>query len=97
MLTYIALWLLLVIKPKFKVDKSLINIERIKISEDFYKLENNWLKRNPYGLWELFITKNGFENGLVNGKLCKELIDTQETYFIEEIKRIIPSNFYTFF
>ena len=97
LLTYVALWLLLVIKPKFKVDKSLINIERIKISEDFYKLEDNWLKRNPYGLWELFITKNGFENGLINGKLCKELIDTQETYFIEEIKRIIPSNFYTFF
>jgi len=96
-LIYFILWIFLVIRPKFKVDKSYFGKERINIQENHYELDDCWLRKNSYGLWELFITGNGFKNGFFYGKLCKELLHIQEKFFIDEIKRIVPSNMHTFF
>jgi len=37
---------------------------------------------------------NGFERGVINGKLTKELAEWQETVFINQIKELIPSERY---
>ncbi|MBS1646778.1 MAG: peptidase C45 [Bacteroidetes bacterium] len=69
-------------------------LERQTLSPHFYKIKNNWLKKSESGLWELYVEGNGFERGVVAGKLTKELAEEQETAFIEQIKKIIPSAWY---
>jgi isopenicillin-N N-acyltransferase like protein len=93
---YFILIFTLVIWPKFKVDKGILKVEKKKDAENIYTIGENWIKRNSYGIWEHYITKNGFENGAINGMLCKENIEKQEAFFVDEIKRIVPSNMHTF-
>ena len=38
-----------------------------------------------------------FERGVVNGKLTKELVQLQENYFNEQIRKMVPSTFYLHF
>ncbi len=75
-------------------DTSALKLKRNKIDNDFYSLDNSWLKKNKYGLWELYISGNDFELGAKNGILTKELIEYQEEAFVEKIKEMIPSEFY---
>ena len=63
-------------------------------SPGFKKIGNNWLKKSESGLWEMYIEGDGFERGVVNGKLTKELAEMQETVFINQIKVLVPSEKY---
>ncbi|MEN8121047.1 MAG: C45 family peptidase, partial [Bacteroidota bacterium] len=83
--------------PPVISDTSALKLQRKKIDNNFYTLEGSWLKKNKYGLWELYLNGNDFELGVKNGILAKELIDYQEEAFVESIKEIIPSNFYLSF
>jgi predicted choloylglycine hydrolase len=69
-------------------------LERIKISDNHFKLENNYLQKSESGLWELFLEGNPYELGLANGILTKELIEIQEEAFVEQINNLIPSPSY---
>lgn len=60
----------------------------------FYTLGNNWLRKSESGLYELYVEGDAFERGVVNGKLSKELLETQEDYFSAQIRKMIPSSFY---
>jgi len=79
--------------PNIK-DKTALNFERQQIDTNYYKIGNNWLKKSQSGLWEMYLEGDGFERGVINGKLTKELAEQQETAFINQIKKIIPSNTY---
>lgn len=70
------------------------NIERVRISENHYKLSNNFLQKNESGLWELYLEGSPYEIGIAGGKLTKELIEIQEEAFVEQINTLIPSPFY---
>ncbi|PID88460.1 MAG: peptidase C45 [Bacteroidia bacterium] len=61
------------------------------LAEDFYGLKNNRLRKNKEGLWELYIEGKPYERGYYAGKLTKELMRKQEKAFVEEIKKMIPS------
>lgn len=75
-------------------DKTSLNFTRQTVDTNFYKIGNNWLKKSRSGLWELYLEGDGFERGVINGKLTKELGEQQEVAFINQIKTIIPSDFY---
>jgi isopenicillin-N N-acyltransferase-like protein len=75
-------------------DKTVLNFERQQIDTNCYKIGSNWLKKSQSGLWEMYLEGDGFERGVVNGKLTKELAEQQETAFINQIRKIIPSNAY---
>jgi len=79
--------------PEIK-DKTALNSERQQIDTNYYKIGNNWLKKSQSGLWEMYLEGDGFERGVINGKLTKELAEQQETAFINQIRKIIPSNTY---
>jgi isopenicillin-N N-acyltransferase like protein len=66
-------------------------LEVNKISPEFKRLGNNWLRKSESGLWEMYVEGNGFDRGVINGKLTKELAELQETVFINQIKELIPS------
>lgn len=65
--------------------------KREKIAEDFYVLGNNYLKKNEFGIWEMYIEGAPYERGLIYGELAKELNHYQEVVFVDQIKQFIPS------
>jgi len=83
-----------VLKTPEVEDLTPLNKERIQISKDTYKLGNSWLKKSNSGLWEMYVEGKSFEIGVTIGKLTSELIYQQESAFVEQIKRLIPSKFY---
>ena len=82
------------IKPPIIADKQALNLERKEISPSFFTIKNSWLKKNDFGLYEMYIEGEPFERGVINGKLTKELAIKQEDYFVSSIKEIVPSQGY---
>ncbi len=75
-------------------DRSIENSQITQVSPNFRKLGNSWLKKSESGLWELYVEGNGYERGVINGKLTKELGEHQEVVFINQIKELVPSESY---
>lgn len=107
MIMYIGLFLLLVIvgvvlyyNLAISIDvpensnMEALKLERKKVSENFYVLKNNWLRKNKEGIWEMYLEGEAFERGVVHGKLAKELVIKQEDNFLGQIKQLIPSQTY---
>jgi hypothetical protein len=59
-----------------------------------YTLGQNWIRKNRYGLYEMYVSGKPFERGVINGKLSRELIGEQEVAFVDQIKKMIPSMSY---
>lgn len=75
-------------------DRSAFDNTRQEITPTFYKTKNGWLKQSESGLWELYVQGNGFERGVANGILTKELHARQEDAFISQIKVLVPNMSY---
>jgi len=54
----------------------------------------NSLYQNDAGLWELHIAGKDFERGYAAGKLMTDLLYYQEKVFVDQIKKMVPSNKY---
>ena len=76
--------------PKVK-DLSSLAIERQKFGENTYFVGNNWLRKSESGLWEMYIEGDPFDRGVAFGKLTKELLSYQESVFVEQLKKLVPS------
>ncbi|MCE3280439.1 MAG: peptidase [Bacteroidetes bacterium] len=61
------------------------------VVKDFYTLSNSWIKKSETGLWEMYVEGNGFERGVREGKLNKELAEKQEIAFVDQLQKMIPS------
>jgi isopenicillin-N N-acyltransferase-like protein len=85
------------IEPPTIANKESESWNRIDHGNNFYTLKNNWLRKSNSGLYELYVEGEPFERGVINGKLTKELVEQQEIAFTDEIKKLIPSNFYRHF
>jgi isopenicillin-N N-acyltransferase-like protein len=79
--------------PKVK-DLSALATERQKFGENTYFVGNNWLRRSESGLWEMYIEGDPFDRGVAFGKLTSELLSYQESVFIGQIKKLVPSEGY---
>lgn len=102
-LTFILLCILLllayvkwVLAPEIPHPKNtaVLKLEREKVSEDFYRIGKNWLRKSKSGLWEEYIEGEPFERGVIAGKLNKELMYKQEEAFVEQIHKLIPNDAY---
>lgn len=65
--------------------------ERKQVGENHYTLGNNWLRKNEFGIWEMYIEGDPYERGLAYGKLAKELVQKQEEIFVGQIDHLVPS------
>ncbi len=70
------------------------NSEPLKIDSNLYVLGENWIRKNKYGLWELFVEGDAFNRGVATGKLSKHLVQQQEEIFVSQIQDLIPSKRY---
>ncbi len=93
LLALIFRWIIKINEPTPE-DTAVLELERKEVAENFYRIENNWLKKNNSGLWEMYIEGEAFERGVINGKLSVELVEKQEIAFVNQIKELVPSDFY---
>ena len=70
---------------------SIIPIEK---DSNLFILENNWIRKNSYGLWEMYIEGSAFDRGVAAGKLSEHLVKQQEEVFVSQIQKILPSKNY---
>lgn len=64
-----------------------------KYSDTLFSSGSNYLIKNKQQLWELHVSGDALQLGLVNGSLSDTLIKKQERVFFTKIKDIIPSKF----
>ncbi len=79
--------------PEVK-DLSALQTEREQYGTNVYFVGKNWLRKSESGLWEMYIEGDPFDRGVAFGKLTKELLLYQETAFVEQIKKLVPSKGY---
>jgi hypothetical protein len=85
------------IDPPVISNMEIVKKERTKVGVDTYKIDKNWIRKNRVGLWEMYVEGDGFERGAIIGKLSKDLIYKQEKAFVDQIKKLIPSQNYLSF
>jgi len=88
------LWRIQVPAPEVESSKTLQSYKRVRVGQDHYKVDNCWLKKNKYGIWEMYLEGSPYERGLIYGILSKELMEKQEIYFVNQIKEMIPNAFF---
>lgn len=87
-------WSISDITPPEVTDRSALELRRKNIDSTTFTIGENWLRKNRYGLYEMYVSGAPFERGVINGKLSRELLVKQEQAFTDQIKTMIPSNGY---
>ncbi|MBL7771995.1 MAG: peptidase C45 [Chitinophagaceae bacterium] len=82
------------VQPPFLNDTRAIQLKRTVADSVRYTINNNVLQKNKYGLYEMYLEGDGFERGVIFGKLGEELIRYQEEAFTKEIQRMVPNPSY---
>lgn len=82
------------IAPPAVRSQEALHWERRTLPGGGYQLGDNSLVQNTYGLYELQVSGAPFERGVITGKLSKELLESQEQAFTDQIRKMIPSERY---
>ncbi|MBW7914224.1 MAG: peptidase C45 [Taibaiella sp.] len=61
------------------------------VDNSLYAVENDWIRKNKYGLYEMYVSGSPYELGVKNGRLARRQIIDQEIAFTDQIKQMIPS------
>ncbi len=77
--------------------ENILSLQREKAGENFFRIGNNWLRKNKYGIWEEYVEGDPFTRGVILGKLNKEMLYTQEKAFVDQIHQLIPNDNYLSF
>lgn len=90
---FFTCWLLLtgISHPPVVKEMSALNIPREQFGKSTFLVGNNWLRKSESGLWEMYIEGDPFDRGVAFGKLTSELLSYQESAFIEQIRKLVPS------
>lgn len=82
------------INPPAIADCSADTLQVERLPGDVSRCGNSWLKRDSSGLWLMYLKGSPYERGFTNGKLSEKLIYWQEKAFVDQIRKMIPSDFY---
>jgi isopenicillin-N N-acyltransferase-like protein len=66
----------------------------VRIDSSTNSVGNSWIHNEHNGIWELYVEGSPIERGVNTGILTKERVIHQENAFIDQIRRIIPSDSY---
>jgi isopenicillin-N N-acyltransferase-like protein len=84
-------WKVSDIKPPVVADTTALSLQKVQEDRSLYTIDNNWIRKSRYGLYEMYVAGKPFERGVINGKLSQQLITDQEEAFTQQIKQMIPS------
>lgn len=62
-------------------------------SDTFFTNNSNFLVQNEYDLWELKVSGDPLQIGLITGALTQPLLHYQEEVFFEKVQELVPSKF----
>ncbi len=79
-----------IVPPKVS-DTGAFALSVTNIDSNLHTIGDNWIRKNEYGLYEMYVSGKPFERGVKNGKLSQRLIIDQEVAFTQQIKQMIPS------
>lgn len=65
----------------------------VKHSDTLFSSGSNFLIKNKQQLWELHVSGDALQRGLLMGSLSEPLVKKQERVFFSKIQEIIPSKF----
>lgn len=68
--------------------------QRLALNDSTFIVNDNFLRKNEQGLWELYVDGNPLELGLKTGMLTQELFNEQEDIFVKKIDELVPSKGY---
>jgi isopenicillin-N N-acyltransferase-like protein len=88
------LWRIRVPAPPIDSDKTVASYQRIQVGPDHFQVDQCWLRKNKYGVWEMYLEGTPYERGLIYGILARELMEKQEIHFVNQIKEMIPGSFF---
>lgn len=63
----------------------------VRHNDSTFTIGHNFLLKNPYGQWELYVEGDPLERGLIIGSLTDSILLRQEHIFFAKIREIIPS------
>ena len=78
-------------KPPHVADTSAFSLQVAHRDGSLYTIGDNWIRKNEFGLYELYVSGKPFERGVKNGKLSASLITAQEQAFTQQIREMVPS------
>lgn len=78
-------------EPRIVVDANRYPVE---LRDSIARCGGSTLRRNPLGLWELTTGGDAVTRGAESGALLRDLMHYQEKVFVDQIRRIIPSDSY---
>lgn len=58
---------------------------------------HSWIRKNKFGLYEMYVEGSPIQRGVTVGALSEKLIQKQEDFFIGQLETYIPSKIYQFF
>lgn len=90
------LWMVSLKAPEIINQESYLKLKRDSIA-DGWKSGNNWIHKNEYGLYEMYLEGAPYERGYMHGLLAEELVVRQEDYFVDRLNALIPSRLYQLF
>jgi isopenicillin-N N-acyltransferase-like protein len=90
----VFIWRIRVPAPVVDSSKTVASYKRIEVGPDHYKVDQCWLRKNKYGIWEMYLEGTPYERGLIYGILARELMEKQEVHFVGQIKEMIPGAFF---
>lgn len=61
------------------------------VDGSLYDIDNDWIKKNEYDLYEVSVSGSPYQLGLKNGILSRQQVVSQEVAFTEQIKQMVPS------
>jgi isopenicillin-N N-acyltransferase-like protein len=83
-------------EPEIKNQEAYLKLKRDSIA-DGWRSGNNWIHKNEYGLYEMYLEGTPYERGYIHGLLAEELVVRQEDHFVDRLNALIPSRLYQFF
>jgi isopenicillin-N N-acyltransferase-like protein len=63
---------------------------REEVAPNYFRVGNNWLRKNSFGIWEMYLEGTPYERGLIYGTLASELVNEQEQVFVDQIRNMVP-------
>lgn len=88
------LWRIRIPAPDVDEQLTPASLQREQIATDHFKVLNCWLKKNKFGIWEMYLEGAPYQRGVIYGVLAKELIEKQEEVFVKQINEMVPGKVY---
>lgn len=77
--------------PQVEHEDEITERVEVKIANNLRYYQNNWYRKNEFGIWEIYVDGPAYERGVVYGELAIEQVQAQEDYFVAQVEKLVPS------